>query len=801
MDLIRAILDQSNQLIVVVDCQTACVADCNEAQCRAAGRTRQEMVGRHVAELHVSFPLGTIEQWNYFLSRVEAEPGLTVDTQYRRKDGSFYSVRLELSIHELTGRRYLLVAARARSPEPALQSHLEREVRWQKTLFQMATHPAVAAGRFEEAAAFIAATGQTVFPADLCTIWRLEGERAEFVVDHHGGLRPGLHENIDLGSFPWLKASLIGGRCADIYATCSTDAEREKTRALASAYGAKAVLCAPVLTGGETWGVVTVGSRSEREWQPTEIGFAAEIADQLAHALLSQKRRQVEQELDVSQDRYRRFIEMSAEAVWRMGFDQPIPLDLSVEKQVAAVLARGRIIDCNEALAHFFQLQDRRLLIGVRLANLPAPVDELRLSEVRQLVEARYCITDLEGRYLVGGREKWVLRNVTGIFEDGCLVELWGATRDFTDRKHAAQLLTQSEQRYRAFVANSSEGIFRVEYSEPIPLDLPPEEIVQRSWDTGILAECNETYARMRGFSRPEDLIGHKSIDWRLRNQQEWEQDLEFLRQGCRIVDMERPLRRADGTLSWSNYSTIGVLENGCLARIWGRVADITPRKALEEELRALSARRASILEQERARIAREIHDELGQQLTALKFEAAAWERGTRQPGQGDLTHSIDEAIHTVRRIATELRPAILDHFGLVAAMEWMANEVSRRTGLECDCELEAGLAIDKPLGITVFRIFQEALTNVARHAEAKMVQVRLWRHDGRLELTVQDDGHGFASDNREPSRSLGLIGMRERALDAGGAVSISGVPGRGTRVSAWFPLVKEPATVEEWSI
>ncbi len=484
-----------------------------------------------------------------------------------------------------------------------------------------------------------------------------------------------------------------------------------------------------------------------------------------------------------------------------MGFDQPIPLDLSVDEQVAAVLARGRIIDCNEALAHFFQLQDRRLLIGVRLVNLPAPVDELRLSEVRQLVEARYCITDLEGRYLVGGREKWVLRNVTGIFEDGCLVELWGASRDFTERKRSEELLTKSEQRYRAFVANSSEGIFRVEYSVPIPLDLPPEEIVQRSWDTGILAECNETFARMRGFSRPEDLIGHKSIDWRLRNKQEWEQDLEFLKQGCRIVDMERPVRRADGTLSWSNYSTIGVVENGCLARIWGRVADITPRKALEEELRALSARRASILEQERARIAREIHDELGQQLTALKFEAAAWERGTRQPGQGDLTHSIDEAIHTVRRIATELRPAILDHFGLVAAMEWMANEVSRRTGLECDCELEAGLDIDKPLGITVFRIFQEALTNVARHAEAKMVQVRLWRHDGRLELTVQDDGHGIASDNREPSRSLGLIGMRERALDAGGAVSISGIPGRGTRVSAWFPLVKEPATVEEWTI
>ena len=285
-------------------------------------------------------------------------------------------------------------------------------------------------------------------------------------------------------------------------------------------------------------------------------------------------------------------------------------------------------------------------------------------------------------------------------------------------------------------------------------------------------------------------MTGRLSLDFRLQTQEERDQDMEFLRRGCRMVDFERPVRRSDGSLGWVSYSVTGIVESGCLARLWGRITDITERRTLEEGLRALSARRANELELERARIAREIHDELGQQLTALKFEASAWERGVRQPAKGELTQSIDEAIQTVRRIATELRPAILDHFGLVAAIEWLANDVSRRTGLECDCELQAGLQVDRKLRTTVFRIFQEALTNAVRHSSAKLVQVSLRTDAGRLELTVQDDGQGFSEEgSEEKTHSLGLIGMRERARDAGGAIKITGVPGQGTRVSAWFPL------------
>jgi signal transduction histidine kinase len=209
----------------------------------------------------------------------------------------------------------------------------------------------------------------------------------------------------------------------------------------------------------------------------------------------------------------------------------------------------------------------------------------------------------------------------------------------------------------------------------------------------------------------------------------------------------------------------------------------------MEAELRSLSARTTTILEEERARVAREIHDELGQQLTVLKFEASAWESGKRKPTPGGLTKEIDTAIQTVRRIATELRPVILDQYGLAAAVEWHSQEFSRRTGIACKCLIQGCEKIPDRLSIPVFRILQEGLTNVARHSGASEVEIQLVHTGNRLDLELRDNGSGIPPATEERSESLGLAGMRERALSVGGAVMVSSVDGQGTLLSASFPL------------
>jgi len=159
----------------------------------------------------------------------------------------------------------------------------------------------------------------------------------------------------------------------------------------------------------------------------------------------------------------------------------------------------------------------------------------------------------------------------------------------------------------------------------------------------------------------------------------------------------------------------------------------------------------------------------------------------------------ISDGARTVRNICNNLRPGILDDLGLPAAIEWQVNEFASRTGIGCEIKLPSNeLHIDSGKSIAIFRIFQECLTNVARHAEAKSVRVSLRGEDGNLLLTIQDDGVGFAESSVSNSTgSLGLLGMKERAQACGGDVQISSSPGNGTTVSVFVPLEKEGAKEE----
>lgn len=241
---------------------------------------------------------------------------------------------------------------------------------------------------------------------------------------------------------------------------------------------------------------------------------------------------------------------------------------------------------------------------------------------------------------------------------------------------------------------------------------------------------------------------------------------------------------------------------SGTIQAALGLTRDVTETRRAEEQLRAsraalrsLATREQDIRESERTRIAREIHDSLGQALTALKLQLAAAQDAAMKesPALGNRLHEtagmVDDLVKSVRRIASDLRPPILDQLGLPAAVEWLAQDFSRRTGIRCKATIRpTDKALVDELATALFRIVQEALTNVLRHAGATRVDIELSLKSGCVALEINDDGTGITEAGTMGPGSLGILGMRERASALGGVVEVTPRAGGGTRVSAWFP-------------
>jgi PAS domain S-box-containing protein len=231
---------------------------------------------------------------------------------------------------------------------------------------------------------------------------------------------------------------------------------------------------------------------------------------------------------------------------------------------------------------------------------------------------------------------------------------------------------------------------------------------------------------------------------------------------------------------------------------------DVTERVLAQDELAAFAAAASAVREQEKTRVARELHDELAQSLTAIKMDTI-WLRdnmavdpaGSAAKLAGMLA-LIDSSVAATRRIAADLRPLLLDDLGLQPAIEWLAQNFKQRTGVDCELELDPALELHEPYATAVFRIVQESLANVAKHAGASRVEVSVVRTDRDVELRVSDNGAGFDSAAPRKPQSMGLAGLRERVQLLKGKVAIHSQPGQGTTIEARMPLAQPPQPVSQ---
>ena len=441
----------------------------------------------------------------------------------------------------------------------------------------------------------------------------------------------------------------------------------------------------------------------------------------------------------------------------------------------------GIVLEVNDAWIRDTGFSRDEIINQPIFALSPQMEDNLA-EKIREVLTTQKSVLDLEVRFKSNDGNEVIANTSAVIIDlDGEPCYLWAAN-DITERKHAEEALQASESRF-SIAFNSNPMLATISMLEG-----------------GRFLAVNDSFVALSGYSR-EEAVGHTALELNLwPNPEVRRKVMDKLKKEKRVRDFEARIRLKNGEERMLLLSVEKIELDGqvCLLHV---ANDVTQRNRAEEALRALSARLRSAREEEGTRIAREIHDELGSALTGLKWDLeridtilATAANGSLIPDVhqriGSMTTTIETTIATIQRIASELRPGVLDDLGLVAAVEWQVEQFQSRTGLKCHWTNTANeVELDREKSTAVFRILQEILTNVLRHAQATNLYVKLSRTRQHLELEVKDDGCGITTIQKINSRSLGLLGMKERARLVGGDVQITGKKGQGTTVLVRVPL------------
>jgi len=472
------------------------------------------------------------------------------------------------------------------------------------------------------------------------------------------------------------------------------------------------------------------------------------------------------------------------------------------EKEISKVKALAdNLIDSLPGVFYFFDLQGRFIRWNKQLEDVTGySAGEMATMHPADFFEAKeknYVVARIQGIFQKGindtdanlitkdGRKiPYFFKTVMIEYEGGpCLL---GNGIDITERKKAETELRASEQKYKLLFESNPLPMWMLTLPDYRFIDVNSVALLQYGY-------TKEEFLKLSpmDFRPPKDLKKLKALT-----------STEF--RGVHHAGIWRH-KKKDGTIIYVDIVTHDINHKGQMRRLV-LANNITERHAAEEKLkesyeaiRTLTGYLQNVREQERLNISREIHDELGQLLTVLKMDVS-WlnkkiggENSMVKEKLSEILNLVDTTVRSIRRIASELRPTLLDDLGLYAAMEWHLEEFERRSGIRRELVIpENELALSDSLKIGIFRIFQESLTNVARHSEAKNVNVSLLQKDNQLILTIRDNGIGFEQGPMATKKTLGLLGMKERSMMMGGVYNITSARGAGTTVTVIIPLSKK---------
>jgi len=447
---------------------------------------------------------------------------------------------------------------------------------------------------------------------------------------------------------------------------------------------------------------------------------------------------------------------------------------------------KGEILTWSDEIYRIFGVDSKFELTYERIENMVHKADREKNKEFVENLMLTLDNADIEFRIVrPNGEIRHIYQN-TEVFrdEEGNAIRLFGIMQDITDRKKAEEKFRNMMQSSDDIVKTIPSGLFIYQFKSPNKL---------------VLIYCNPEAERLTGI---------KLSIWRGKEfNRIWPgaKKLGLTQSFLNVINLEKTYETED--LYYKDNRLEGIFRVRAFPLPNNRLAvafeNVTERNRTEKmlrksqiELRNLAAHLQSAIEKERAMIAREIHDELGQQITALRMDLG-W-MGNHLPKKNSMlmekkktmVRQVEEIMHTLKHISSELRPGFLDELGLVGAMELYAEEFEEKSGIPCKlsgCVKE--LKMDRERSVALFRIFQEALTNIMRHSQATEVICKLNEEDEKVVLTIKDNGKGISEDHLKALDSFGIIGMRERVDYFFGKISIRGIMNKGTTIIVEIPL------------